>query len=459
VVVGCTQSKTALIRMLDEVPGTNCATGGKSLSYGVDQNSDGSLSNDEVTSTQYLCNGSAGPAGSRGETGPVGTPGAAGTFGTQGEQGPTGASGQDGKSALLVTEAASAQDCPAGGTVFMAGVDDDADGVLDLPAEVDSTAVVCNGANGSNGSNGADGMSVAVNATPFSGSQGTCTNGGVKVEAGPDANADGTPDTVLNTTYVCNGTGGADGNTGAAGASVAVKTTAFSGNQNGCSNGGVTVEAGIDTDGSGALDGSETATSTSYVCNGSNGSNSNQLIGVDFGINSSNTTPLNWNKSDGSANLTSLLDQSGVTTAVGLSFSTTPGSFNANVLPATVPMASVDLSNIGGNIYSFAGSMVLDFTGLTPGAAYGVYVLGLRGGATYTQNVSIEGVQMVEGDQMVSFTQNAPADTLSVNDQVGSNMSLLTSAGKYVSATPSGTIKIRVGSSGYFLAGVALEKL
>ena len=28
VVVGCTQSKTALIRMLDEVPGTNCATGG-----------------------------------------------------------------------------------------------------------------------------------------------------------------------------------------------------------------------------------------------------------------------------------------------------------------------------------------------------------------------------------------------------------------------------------------------
>ena len=426
---------------MTQVPGTNCATGGKSLSYGVDQNSDGSLSNDEVTSTQYLCNGSAGPNGSQGERGAPGMPGST-------------EAGYPGRSAFVVTEAASEQECPAGGTVFKVGVDDDRNGVLDLPGEVDSTQVVCNG---SNGSNGADGMSVAVNATPFSGSQGTCTNGGVKVEAGPDANADGTPDTVLNTTYVCNGTGGADGNTGAAGASVAVKTTAFSGNQNGCSNGGVTVEAGIDTDGSGALDGSETATSTSYVCNGSNGSNSNQLIGVDFGSDSSNTTPLNWNKSDGSATLTSLIDQSGVVTAVGLSFSTTPQRFNATVLSDTVPMASVDLSDIGGNIYSFAGSMVLEFTGLTPNAAYGVYVLGLRGGFDYTQDVSIEGVQTV------SFTQGAPTpDTLTVNDQVGSNLSLLTSAGKYVSATQTGAIMITVGSitvPGYFLAGVALEKL
>ena len=246
------------------------------------------------------------------------------------------------------------------------------------------------------------------------------------------------------------GATGATGATGANGHSALVAVTPEGSGAN-CTSGGQKVTSGLDLDDSGILDAGE-VTATQYVCNASNGSSSSHLIGVDFG-NSSNTTPLNWNKSNGSANLTSLIDQSGVATAVGLSFSTTPGSFNANVLSDTVPMASVDLSNIGGNIYSFSGSMVLDFTGLTPGAAYAVYVLGLRGGSPYTQVVSIEGVQTV------SFTQSAAADTLTVNDQVGSNLSLLTSAGKYVSATPSGTIKITVGSSGYFLAGVALEKL
>jgi hypothetical protein len=176
---------------------------------------------------------------------------------------------------------------------------------------------------------------------------------------------------------------------------------------------------------------------------------------VDFGSTSGagNPTPTNWTSSNGSSSLTNLIDQAGNATTVGLNFSTTPSSFAATVLSTAVPLTSVDLSNIGGSIYSFAGSLGLTFTGLTPGAAYGVYVLGLRSGTSFSQPVSIAGVSTV------SFTQAAASEELGVNDQIGSDTSLLTSAGKYVRATPSGEIVITVGGSGYYIAGVGLQKL
>lgn len=175
---------------------------------------------------------------------------------------------------------------------------------------------------------------------------------------------------------------------------------------------------------------------------------------MDFGT-AGNITPTNWTPSDGSSSLTNLIDQAGNPTTVGLSFSITPSSFAATVLSTTVPLESVDLSNIGGSIYSFDGIMGLTFTGLTPGAAYGVYVLGLRDGYSFSQSVSIAGVSTV------SFTQAAQGFELCVNDQIGSDTSLLTSAGKYVRATPSGEIVITVGAgiSAYFIAGVVLQKL
>ena len=188
---------------------------------------------------------------------------------------------------------------------------------------------------------------------------------------------------------------------------------------------------------------------------GTNATATSPWIGVDFGSNSGavNLTPTNWTPSDGSSSLTNLIDQAGNPTTVGLSFSTTPSSFAATVLSTTVSLASVNLSNIGGSIYKFSGSMVLTFNGLTPGAAYGVYVLGLREGASISQPVSIAGVSTV------SFTQAAASQELGVNDQIGSDTSLLTNAGKYVRATPSGEIVITVGSAGYFIAGVGLQKL
>jgi len=56
----------------------------------------------------------------------------------------------------------------------------------------------------------------------------------------------------------------------------------------------------------------------------------------------------------------------------------------------------------------------MTLSGLTPGQSYPVYVLGLRGGSPYTQNISLI------GSNTVTFTQAASANELTINDQVGS---------------------------------------
>ncbi len=46
----------SLIRIFDEPEGGNCPYGGKRIIYGLDTNSDSSLSSNEIEDTQYLCN-------------------------------------------------------------------------------------------------------------------------------------------------------------------------------------------------------------------------------------------------------------------------------------------------------------------------------------------------------------------------------------------------------------------
>ena len=46
-----------LIKTLVEQPGENCSNGGFSLQSGLDVNANGTLDTNEVTSTEYLCNG------------------------------------------------------------------------------------------------------------------------------------------------------------------------------------------------------------------------------------------------------------------------------------------------------------------------------------------------------------------------------------------------------------------
>ena len=97
----------SLMDAASEAAGDNCPYGGLELVRGVDGDRDGALTATEVTSTEYVCNGS--PA------------------------------------TLLTTESLVAGDthCAGGGMVIHRGADTDVDGVLDA-AEVSADEYVCN---------------------------------------------------------------------------------------------------------------------------------------------------------------------------------------------------------------------------------------------------------------------------------------------------------------------------
>jgi MYXO-CTERM domain-containing protein len=61
--------KQALVSVTDEEPGDNCAAGGKKIEAGIDGNSDGVLQAGEVDQTTYVCNGNDGETGNDGEAG------------------------------------------------------------------------------------------------------------------------------------------------------------------------------------------------------------------------------------------------------------------------------------------------------------------------------------------------------------------------------------------------------
>src|SRR5215207_40994 len=58
--VACGEDATApawITRTSPEAPGAQCSSGGVAIASGPDENADGVLSNDEVDSTQYRCDG------------------------------------------------------------------------------------------------------------------------------------------------------------------------------------------------------------------------------------------------------------------------------------------------------------------------------------------------------------------------------------------------------------------
>lgn len=120
-----------------ELAGTNCATGGTRIEAGADRNGDGVLQAEEITTTEYICNGATGPAGA---TGPEGAAGA---------EGATGATGANGFNSLIATSSeAPGSNCSVGGTRVDAGLDNGDggstanDNVLSA-GEIDQTAYVC----------------------------------------------------------------------------------------------------------------------------------------------------------------------------------------------------------------------------------------------------------------------------------------------------------------------------
>lgn len=101
-----------------------------------------------------------------------------------------------------------------------------------------------------------------------------CSSGGNKIEAGLDANRDGTLEAseaseaseVSSTQYACNGDPGMAATAGLASlVAMAAEPAGAS-----CSNGGTKISVGLDSNFSGVLDAAE-VTSTSYVCQGADG--------------------------------------------------------------------------------------------------------------------------------------------------------------------------------------------
>lgn len=192
------QGVAALVSASTEPASGNCDAGGVKIVAGIDSNGDGKLSDEEITSTQYVCNGVNGDAGTPGETGRDGNDGAKGDPGDRGDAGPagpkgdkgdrgdagpkgdqgdkgdrgdagpkgdpgaTGDAGANGSSALVgVDQEPMGAHCPNGGVRVTAGIDLDGNGTLD-DSEVTSTEYVCNGAPGSaTGSGGSGGSAEA----------------------------------------------------------------------------------------------------------------------------------------------------------------------------------------------------------------------------------------------------------------------------------------------------------
>ncbi len=188
---------------VDSAPG--CPGSAVRIDSGLDSGAgdlagNGVLDPSEVTSSRYVCNGATGATGSNGH-------------------------------GALVSVADGASSCANGGKTITVGVDTNDNGVLDA-SEVSATQVVCNGVDGA----------AATLATEAPGTN--CPAGGVKIQVGTGAPA-----------YVCHGSEGATGATGAAGDGAIVVAEPNGVN---CTSGGVKLTVGA-------------IGAPFYVCNGVDG--------------------------------------------------------------------------------------------------------------------------------------------------------------------------------------------
>ena len=246
---------------------TSCSSGGNTFNIGPDSNSNGFLEASEVVMNVDICNGAQGPAGPPGADGQDGAPGADGQDGAPGADGQDGATGADGQDGAT---GADGQDGATGA--------DGQDGAQ--------------GTQGPAGNDGADGNTTLTVATTLSAGGSNCWgDGGVQIDVGIDDNKNGVLDSneIDDTTYICNGgdgvdgdsayqiwlnngnTGseqdyldslegtsgtdgadGTDGNDGADGNNVLIETSTEPAGNN-CANGGVKIMAGTDDNSNGVL--------------------------------------------------------------------------------------------------------------------------------------------------------------------------------------------------------------
>ena len=117
-----TNGLTTLVQVNNESAGENCIYGGKTISVGLDTNNNGILGSEEITSQNYLCNSK------------------------------DGADGADGLTSLVkIINEPEGMNCPDGGVKITSGIDANNNGLLDL-GEEGTPSYVCNGADGATGS-------------------------------------------------------------------------------------------------------------------------------------------------------------------------------------------------------------------------------------------------------------------------------------------------------------------
>jgi len=146
-----------LVSATVEEAGANCPNGGISIETGSDTNGNGALDADEVLQTEFVCSGS------------------------------------EGLPNLVVTTAEPpGVNCPQGGQRVEFGIDDNANGVLDI-AEVDGSTFVCDGL-----------VSLVAQSNEPDGLN--CGTGGTRIDTGIDLNGSGELDTfeITDTDFVCN---------------------------------------------------------------------------------------------------------------------------------------------------------------------------------------------------------------------------------------------------------------
>ena len=153
--------KNSLINLVTEGSGSNCVNGGIKVEYGLDADNDNLLSANEVQGNSLICNGR---------------------------------DGADGFSYLFDVQLEGiGANCQFGGYKLVSGLDEDRNGILDVP-EYNNNFYVCSAKNYLLGS---------VYENPGD----NCVAGGYMLNTGIDTNGNGELDLneTLSTQYVCNG--------------------------------------------------------------------------------------------------------------------------------------------------------------------------------------------------------------------------------------------------------------
>ncbi len=226
------QGLSALLQTEDISNTEFCPEGGIAISSGLDINNNSTLDKFEITSTQYLCHGTAG------------------------------SDGQNGLNALIQSKTIEAGAvCAAGGIQISTGIDSNNDTILS-PEEVTATELLCHGVDGEDGQ---DGVQALISSESFS-ANATCPAGGIAIFSGLDSNRNTLLDSeeISSTQYLCHGIPGADGLN-----SLITTTSIAPGAQ--CAQGGVEISAGLDLNANNQLDPDE-ITASEILCNGENGS-------------------------------------------------------------------------------------------------------------------------------------------------------------------------------------------